>query len=937
MSRYSVGIDLGTTNSVLAYVDLLATETDATSQVLELEQVALEGRIVSSSTLPSVVFVPPVTEDAPVVGWQAREQEALTPDRVIRSAKSWLCFAGVDRHSALLPWDSEDVDHQSKLSPVAASALILQTFAAAWNSQFAKFERSYELAEQSITITVPASFDETAQRLTLEAAKLAGLGDQVRLLEEPQAVFYRWLEANQRTSSLRSLLGSRKEITVLVCDVGGGTTDMSLFKIERSALLADPKIERVAVSEHILLGGDNIDLTIAHLLEQRFTEGERQLRHSQWNMLVSRSRELKERFLGEANSSGVAEDNQELRVSLPGLGSGLFASAMTVSLNSSELSDVILEGFFPICDRNELPERHLGGLHELGLPFEPDTRISVHLANFLQGRTVDAVLWNGGTLTPLKLRERLLSLLQSWQSSPVVELENVELDQSVARGAAAYGAKRLSRQELIRAAAARSIYVELEKGEGEVRQLLCVLPYGAEPEQLLVVEGRRFGVSFNRAFRLRVYSSVVRSEDRLGDIVSWDSRQFHSAPSIEAELRVDLARYSGLSFAQVEKLSGEIELSVCLTELGLLKFVCQALNSEVSGAKWELVCNLREAAAVYGAEPELGESRAQSAGLAVDSFVSHSLVSHSADQIESALGRIGHYFGRTKAEQSGKGVKGLWLELEQCLAVKREQWQLPLLRALWPGLREGMTRRGRSLQHELVWLSMAGYLLRPGVGSDLDRFRMNELWRCFELGMNAPKEPSVQVQWWIMWRRVAAGLDAKRQRALAKKALPLLRDKRTESAEVIRLLACLDRLEISSKISFADYLLGKLSSRTVVGVEHLLWALGRLGSRFPAGSSVDAVLPSSVVTQWWETISDWNWQRPELSRLSLLLSQIYRRTGNRTLDISEELRRDILKRMEQGGMSVAHRSVIREIVRVEAAERLGMLSEELPNGFRLLS
>ena len=416
-ARFSIGIDLGTTGSALAYVPLAG---DAHANVLNVAQWETSDALIEAMTLPSFLYFP---EDALaeqlhgrvpetpgwIVGRLARRRAGEIPGRVVRSAKSWLCHHAADRSAPILPWGSEDLPPTNKISPVQAAAFILNYFRGAWDSRFAPHGDAFD--DQEVTVTVPASFDAAAQRLTLSAAEEAGFPSTVHLLEEPQAAFYCWLEQHSLSGSLWEGFNDARPRHVLVVDIGGGTSDFSLFELRPATTGGIPNITRVAVSEHILLGGDNIDLALAVLLEPRLAGERGRISGPQWDHLVASCRDIKEQAL-----SGFASPDQQFMVALPGRGSSLVGTAQTAALARDEVERLVLDGFFPACDASARPYRTQAGLRDWGLPYAADSAVTHHLADFLRDRPrVDAVLFNGGSLQASLLRNRLLEQLAVWQ------------------------------------------------------------------------------------------------------------------------------------------------------------------------------------------------------------------------------------------------------------------------------------------------------------------------------------------------------------------------------------------------------------------------------------------------------------------------------------------------------------------------------------------
>jgi molecular chaperone DnaK (HSP70) len=397
-AHYSIGIDLGTTSSALAYVPLIG---DAQPEVLNLPQWETPDTLVEAPTLPSFLYLPedalaaqlrgrmPGTQEW-IAGRLARRRAGETPGRVIRSAKSWLCHHAADRTAPILPWGSEDLVPAQKISPVRAAALILNYLRGAWDSRFAQSDCAFD--DQEITITVPASFDAAAQRLTLNAAEEAGFPSSLRLLEEPQAVFYYWLERHSLAKPLWAGDAPNAESRhVLIVDIGGGTSDFSLFALRPGASGDIPDITRVAVSEHILLGGDNIDLALAVLLEPRLVGERGHISGPQWEHLVASSRDLKEHAL-----SGIAAAHVQFTVALPGRGARLVAGAQTATLALDEVERLVLDGFFPACDVRARPYRTPGRFARLGTTLCRRQRGDTPSGRFPQGprpRGCCAVQW----------------------------------------------------------------------------------------------------------------------------------------------------------------------------------------------------------------------------------------------------------------------------------------------------------------------------------------------------------------------------------------------------------------------------------------------------------------------------------------------------------------------------------------------------------------
>jgi hypothetical protein len=487
---YAIGIDLGTSNCVLAYTDL--RDPAFKVRILEIPQYEALDRTVGNTMLPSYIYYPspgelpgnssPARTDIKIVGIFARATASQQPKRVIHSAKSWLCHRGIDRESKILPWQSEEIGPDDKLSPVEASALLLEYMRSIWDKTVAASDSSLQFNNQQIVITVPASFDQDAQRLTLNAAYLAGYPRSVRLLEEPQAAFHAWLVEHPGYDELRSVLHADKETPtchVLVCDIGGGTTDLTLFSVTFSEN-RQPHIERCAVSEHILLGGDNIDIALAYMIEGRISGGNTTApSHHFRQSLINRSRELKEQALSVIDVG----DDVAYTVSFVEDSASLFAETRQAVVKHSEILNLVFEGFFPHGELHERPISSAGGLRETGLPYAQDPATTHYFADFLDKRLpIDLILFNGGTFTPPQLRERVTEQIARWQEGkrPAV-LDNGELYFAVARGASYFGKEiALDISRLIHAGASHGYYLEVSPKEAREPRIEIVLPAGMQ-------------------------------------------------------------------------------------------------------------------------------------------------------------------------------------------------------------------------------------------------------------------------------------------------------------------------------------------------------------------------------------------------------------------------------------------------------------------------
>lgn len=591
-AKYAIGIDLGTTNSVLAYA--LLDQEKPKVELLSIPQLIAPATVEPRSALPSFLYLPIESErpngsyDLPwakgkgsvVVGELARRQAADVPTRVIAAAKSWLAHSRVDRREAILPWNAPaDV---AKISPVQASQRYLEHLIASWNRAFpdARF------AAQQVVLTVPASFDASARELTREAALAAGFPANLVLLEEPQAALYAWLA--DMSDGWRGQL--RVNDTLLVCDIGGGTTDFTLIRVaEEEGVLV---LQRVAVGNHILVGGDNMDLTLAHFAKSAFSEKGIEVDAWQSVALWHTCRAAKEALLGP-------DGPKKHPVTVLGRGSRMIGGTISVDLDRKEISSVLLDGFFPMCAIGDKPaRRRISGFQEIGLPYESDTAITRHLALFLtqhgQGSAIrpTQLLLNGGVLKAGALRARLLDVLGSWfsgEAAPKVLEGNLDLDFAVARGAAYYGLVKQGQGVRIRGGTARSYYVGIETaglavpGAPRPLRLLCVVPFGMEEGTEAKVSSDAIGLIVGEPAQFRFFSSSVRKQDRPGDLLErWNESEVAETDSLQATL----PKAAGLEEEFVP-----IRFESRITELGTLELWCV---STVSDDRWKLEFSVRE-------------------------------------------------------------------------------------------------------------------------------------------------------------------------------------------------------------------------------------------------------------------------------------------------------------------------------------------------------
>lgn len=598
--RYIVGIDLGTTNCVVAYSDMQverAPREMAKINLFRVPQLTGPGVVELRDSLPSFLYVKEGHEDdsdslrlpwqeeetVTVAGEFARDRGAEVPHKLISSAKSWLCNPAVDRESPILPWDAtKDIE---KFSPVQASCALLRHIKNAWNHEMAADDPSLCLENQSIYLTVPASFDAVARELTVKSAKMAGLKDIV-LIEEPQSAFYAWID--KAGDDWRDQV--EKGDLVLVCDIGGGTSDFSLIEVNEGedGLL---NLERVAVGNHLLVGGDNLDLTLSYFLAAKLREKKKKLDAWQMRGLVHSCRKAKEALFS-------SEGPDEYPVTVLGRGSSLIKGTIKLSLELADVQQVVLDGFFPACSLDDKPAGSSAtGMKEFGLSYEADPAITRHLAQFISSHTDDqgnprlptAVVFNGGVMKSPLIRERIMDVLKQWHSASengeIRQINAVDYDLSVAWGASYYGQAARGDGIKIRGGLGMSYYMAIEASMPSIPGLeiptraLCIAPFGMEDGSQAESKDRLFNLVVGEKVTFDIMSSPNRTDDQLGDVIdNWEDMGITGLTSIETELEGTDKGFIPVTF------------EVKVTEIGTLEFWACSRDDD---RKWRLELNVR--------------------------------------------------------------------------------------------------------------------------------------------------------------------------------------------------------------------------------------------------------------------------------------------------------------------------------------------------------
>src|SRR5215813_4018740 len=673
-----IGIDLGTTNSALAYID--DREGDDRDfpplHIFETPQLIASGRSEARRTLPSFLYL----EDGQPVGVYAREQGALVPTRLVHSAKSWLSNPDVDRTAKILPWDSQETGRV--LSPVEVSARFLGKFREEWDRA-----KGVPLAEQDIVLTVPASFDEEARELTVMAAREAGI-EQLTLLEEPAAAFYSWISNN--------LAASRKKLfdgqTVLVCDVGGGTSDFSLIRVSREGDLVN--FTRTAVGKHLLLGGDNLDLTLAWLVETKLGAA---LSIRQRSGLRRQCSAAKEKLLNDPNLKAVD-------ITVLGSESSLIAKTLKSQITREEALELALEGFLPFSERGELPKQEGRNLfRETGLPYVADPAVTRHLNTFLEptGQVPDAILFNGGFFIPEILRDRVADVVSHWYGRRPEILENSDLDLAVARGAAYYSYVRSTGSGvLVRGGLPRTYYIGLGEARDGRFPAVCLVPRGAEEGVAIEIDNDTLQLVANRPVSFRLYSSLTRTDDQLGQVLEFDAADtnLHMHAPLNAVIRFG---------KKAEERLIPVKLGARLTEVGTLETWCE---SKISDNRWNLEFELRKSAAAAPVERKAA-----------------AVVSEQA--LKTSLELITAVFA--PQAKSPIAPEELPAKLEQTMGLGRNSWPLHAIRQMADAFLAAADGRKKSPAYEVRWLNLCGFCLRPGFGYPGDDFRIEQTRRIY--------------------------------------------------------------------------------------------------------------------------------------------------------------------------------------------------------------
>ena len=865
-SRFLVGIDLGTTNCSVCYIDM--TEPERALHDFPVVQTVAVGETAAETLLPSFCYLPgehDLPENALSLPWDrspklavghfAREQGARIPERLVGSAKSWLAHAGVERTKPILPWGGELGDQM--LSPVDASAQYLEHLKHAWDQRFAKIKDEDGtpclLQNQQVVLTVPASFDETARELTVQAARKAGLS-KLTLIEEPLAAFYAWLAANQNDWKQKVSVGD----IVLVVDIGGGTTDLTIVEIED-----DYTLRRKAVGEHLLLGGDNMDMTLAHIAE---TSWKTKLPQRQWSRLCQECRRAKEKLLSE-------DAPETMQVAVAGEGSSIFASLKTFDFKREEIQSAILDGFLPFVEIDSPPPERRRGIQSMGLPYAADAAVTKHILSFLKfaGKTLhnpapialpNKILFNGGALIPPILRQRICDVVANWNGGAIPdELESADFSLAVSQGAAYYGLARRGEAVRVKGGIANAYFLEVAAQDG--KRLLCVMPRDTD-EGVVRQLSDTFLLQANTPVSFPLHASATRLEDKLGDVVE-DSDDITPLPPLQTILRFG---------RKTDKTDLKVTLSSQLNEIGTLDVWCETVDKS---HRFPLSFVLR------------GTAQNDAGGPLREDIIDEAHAVKALSFIEEAF-----------AQDAQSLNASFMTKLEEILDAPRNEWGAPILHRMADLLLQHIEWRAATPAHEARWLNLTGFALRPGTGRIGDELRIRNAWKLWKPGPLAAKNAAVQQNWFIFWRRLAGGLSAGQQEQLAgslarelmpKDGKPPLKKGDQTALEQWRCIASMERMSSSFKMKCLQAFLNVATKLE----DAAFWPVARFVERIPLHGTEDAMIPATKLEPQARLLLEYL-QTAKQPRLALLaLAAAITHTGVRTLDLSDSFRKKSLE------------------------------------------
>ncbi|WCN09307.1 Hsp70 family protein [Marinomonas mediterranea] len=904
---YRVGIDLGTTNCVVSYFDPDSTNSEL--NLLTIPQNMGDGAVQEFTSLPSAIYL--LAEDErtkikPVLPWHSDKSDFIVGQgalelgqrrvgQLVQSAKSWLSHQGVNRRDAILPWGSEA---KRKISPLKASEVLLRHIKEAWNHQFPESK----LENQQVTLTLPASFDEEARSLTLEAARNAGIRD-LYLLEEPQAACYYFIRNEAQLASLKA------SKMLLVVDIGGGTSDFSLVHIQ-STETGRLALKRIAVGSHLLLGGDNLDQALAYQLDPRQISA---LSASRLAALTQQTRKAKETLLSDssARSDGGAhlEVQESVTLTVLGAGSKLIGGSQKFVVERQKLLTQIEQGFVPLVDKTEKVEKAGYAIHALGLPYESDAAFTRHLAQFLSdheseiesltGEAMpDAVLFNGGFFNSRVIKDRFIAQLNQWAEKDIKVCDSSEPNDAVAKGAAHYLNALHGDAPRIESGVSHSLYLQMSDSS-----FVGLIPKGTPKEERVALKNE-FVLKLGEQVQFPLYRSDDDLQCDVGRIVQ-DNSKMHFVSNLLSELQ-----------SNNEQDSATVQVSAKLSEVGVVQVQLKAVGSD---QYWDLS---------FSTEPS--ESNAQDQGTET--------LHKNMGQAEELLVRCFSGAGQKAAPDL---VKTLRNDLENQLG-DRESWNIATSRRLSDKLLSLKSGRTKSAQHERIWLQMTGFCLRPGYGYAGDEERVTQVVNLTKNGAKYDTS-AVWAQYWTLFRRVAGGLSIDQQAVLYKQFSQFYspsgqksRDKQKQlqtrsGDDLIRLVGALERLSNETKIETMDWLTKRLKKSSESDTSW--WAIGRMASRQLLIQENDFLLAEDIAAAKIELALKEDWKKRKQAGLAAILMSQMTEVESDKLSV---LRKKIAVKLKKDKCPALWLERLNETQSIDEASLSKLVGETLPIGLSLI-
>lgn len=922
--QYVIGIDLGTTNCAVSYVDVAALKEDRSTgrkpvekknlvKVFNVPQLTGHGEFTKIPVLPSFLYIPgkyDISKEVLKHPWKkradlfagsfARDHGSKIPSRLVSSAKSWLCNDKADRRAKILPWGSEGFE---KVSPVTATSEYLLHIRNAWN-HFVKDEDKF-LENQFVVITVPASFNEAARDLTMEAVKKAGFAPSVVLLEEPLAAFYSWLIIHE--DDWQTCV--KTDDLILVCDVGGGTTDFSLIVLKESD--GTPRFERIAVGDHLILGGDNIDLALARKIASKF-KSETQLTPDKWKTLSHRCREAKEKILEEKEPL--------VRITIKGEGRSLIAGTLAADLTRVEVENILLDDFYPYVDSMESLDLDKGKeITDFGLPFEKESAVTRHIIQFLEHHREsvqkklskdpkpDFILFNGGTLKPALAQERIRKVIGKWFGSKDSELpqilENPDPELAVGIGASYYGLVKQGQGVRVGSGSPRSYYIGVSIKEDNASKALCVVERGLDEGSVIDLPQIKYEVRTNEPVSFNIFHSSYRSGDAAGSVVTIDD-SFSSMAPIQTIIRFGKSGQRKII---------PVTIGAEYTEMGTLSMYC---HSGVSDHKWKLQFQLRD--------------RQKETGCKETAVYDDQLIKDACSMVHKRF-----------TDKPGREdyLKTIVKQIEGIVGHKKSNWPLSFLRSIADKLIEIEATRTRSAAHEARWLNLTGFCMRPGFGDAFDNERAKKMWKIYLSGIKFEKIVQNRLEWWVFIRRISAGLGAGQQRQLFQNISPILIKGKNiinkispqEQVELWMALGNMERLLVKDKVVLGKALMTLL--RPGKKQDNFFWTLSRLGARELLYGSVDRVVPAKEAKKWINQVLKKTWRKTD--PVDIMVAQICRKTGDRTRDMEKEDILRITQWLQKRKAGNSFIKIINEKMDMKVKDKNIQFGEKLPAGLVL--